>query len=258
MKALHITLAISCLVHSAFLLIPLTETGPTQEKSKTMRLARMEFGKKNATPVDSPLVGRPSPPPRPERAKRPEATSAARPGKAKAAGGPPQRAIPQIPVPDRGDAVLSGNDDWTENPPSVPPMEGPPAAAGSSVAALSEAGRDSASDPPADPPASHDREALLRNYLALLREKIEAAREYPVRALRMGLEGTVVVHLVVGAGGEIEEMKLAEPSPIFLLNRAALKAIQSLFPLPPLPPELGDRLGLTIPLVYRLEQSARR
>jgi len=101
-------------------------------------------------------------------------------------------------------------------------------------------------------------ERIRDDYLARLREKVESARFYPDRARRMGQEGRVVVRFVVRAGGQLERVDLAEPSSFPLLNQAAMETIRSLSSLPPLPPDFGDRMEVTIPLVYRLEQSARR
>lgn len=101
-------------------------------------------------------------------------------------------------------------------------------------------------------------EGMRDDYLARLREKIEAARRYPERARRMGQEGRVMVRFIVRGGGEIERVDLAEPSSFPLLNRAAVETIRSLSSLPPLPPEFGARMEVTLPLVYRLEQSGRR
>lgn len=101
-------------------------------------------------------------------------------------------------------------------------------------------------------------EGIRDDYLARLREKIEAAHRYPDQARRMGQEGRVVVRFIVRAGGRLEGVDLAEPSSFPLLNRAAIETIRSLSSLPPLPPEFGDRMEVTIPLVYRLKQTARR
>lgn len=101
------------------------------------------------------------------------------------------------------------------------------------------------------------REGILNAYMARLREKVEAARFYPDRARRMGQEGRVRVRLVIGADGQMEA-DLVGPSSFPILNQAAIGALRAIGPLPPLPPELGDRLEVTIPLVYRLERSARR
>lgn len=95
------------------------------------------------------------------------------------------------------------------------------------------------------------------SYLAELRGRIETAHAYPEGARRRGQEGRVAVRVVVGADGRILSVELAEASPFPLLNRAAEQTIRSLS-LPPLPPQLGERLEVTVPLVYHLKQSAKR
>lgn len=109
-----------------------------------------------------------------------------------------------------------------------------------------------------DGPLASQGGAEWEGYLAGLRERIEAARAYPERARRMGQEGRVTVRLVVGADGKLLEVEIAEASSSSLLNRAAIQTIRSLSPLPPLPPELGGRLEVTVPIAYHLDRSARR
>ncbi len=104
-------------------------------------------------------------------------------------------------------------------------------------------------------PSIPDKEVLWLDYLTRLRERVEASKVYPPQALRMGLEGKVIVRFVINGSGRIERVELAEASPFPLLNRAAMETIRSLPSLPSLPPALGDRLEVTIPLVYRLEHT---
>ena len=117
-----------------------------------------------------------------------------------------------------------------------------------------EEGGRSAAEGSSDPA----REGIRNAYLARLREEVEAAHFYPDRARRMGQEGKVLVRLVIGAGGQMKELDLVEPSSFPIFNQAAIDVFQAIGPLSPLPSELGDRLEVTIPLVYRLERSARR
>jgi protein TonB len=127
------------------------------------------------------------------------------------------------------------------------------------VIPLDKAGEESGAeewDPSKEAP-NPAREGIRNVYIARLREKIEAARFYPDRARRMGQEGRVRVRLVIGADGQIEA-DLVEPSSFPILNQAAIGALRAIGPLPPLPSELGDRLEVTIPLVYRLERFSRR
>lgn len=99
----------------------------------------------------------------------------------------------------------------------------------------------------------NDREKLLEDYLNRLREIIEAARRYPEQARRLGLEGKVIVRLVVNPEGAIKGVSLVEPAPFPLLTRSAVQTISSLSRLPRPPPVLGNRVEVTIPLLYRLE-----
>lgn len=115
-----------------------------------------------------------------------------------------------------------------------------------------------ASTAPADVPPGPDKEILWKEYLAHLKEKVEAARIYPAQAMRRDQEGAVILRVVIGTDGRIEEVRIVEPSPFSLLNQAAVETIRSLSSLPPPPPGFGNQIEVTIPLVYRLERSARR
>lgn len=103
-----------------------------------------------------------------------------------------------------------------------------------------------------------DGEDLQGAYLALLRERVEAARIYPRQALRRGLAGKVLIRLVVGVTGEIESVILEESSLVSSLDHAAMETVRSLHSLPPLPQSFGERLEVVIPLVYRLDRFAGR
>ncbi len=103
-------------------------------------------------------------------------------------------------------------------------------------------------------PEQQSLEALRSAYLALLRERVEAARTYPKRALRMGLEGKVVVRLTVGRKGEVLWVDLVAPSSISTLDVAAMKTVESIHSLPPLPTALGSQLEVSVPLVYRIDR----
>lgn len=159
-------------------------------------------------------------------------------------------------APERGD-LLSSNRPASEREESLFPIERAGGTGGRPDATSSpggEPGAGAAGSGPSAPGAAAEWEG----YLASLRDRIEAARAYPERARRMGQEGRVTVRLVVGGDGKILEVEMAETSPFSLLNRAAVETIRSLSPLPPLPPGLGDRLEVTVPIAYHLDRSARR
>lgn len=55
----------------------------------------------------------------------------------------------------------------------------------------------------------------------------QPAPDYPARAMAQGQEGTVVVRLLVGANGRVEQAEAAQPSAWPLLNDAAVRTVRA-------------------------------
>lgn len=90
----------------------------------------------------------------------------------------------------------------------------------------------------------------LRRYLALIRQRIERAKRYPVRARRARVEGSAEVTFEVDAHGQPRAMQLASASHP-LLGDAALQAIAAAAPFPPKPAGNGP-LRIEVPLRFNL------
>jgi len=89
-------------------------------------------------------------------------------------------------------------------------------------------------------------------YLKLLRLEIERARIYPLRARRMGLQGTTKVRFALLPNGEIKSLKVAEPSGYPVLDAAALATVKKILPFhPPDTVELGG-LSIEVPIRFWL------
>jgi protein TonB len=99
--------------------------------------------------------------------------------------------------------------------------------------------------------------ALIRRieheYRARLQAAIEANKTYPRRARRLRQQGSVVVAFEVKKNGSIMNLEVASPSDSEILDTAALKTVQKVSGLFPLPDELNrTEWRFTIPINYYL------
>ena len=101
------------------------------------------------------------------------------------------------------------------------------------------------------------REALIglqRGYLSTLNQLMRRERSYPRSARRQGLEGVVLVELIVDAKGRVRSVKVARSSGYSALDEAALADVRKMQHLPRPPKALKRRaLKLRIPFEYRLQ-----
>jgi TonB family protein len=104
----------------------------------------------------------------------------------------------------------------------------------------------------AGPPSS---DAAMADYLAKVRQRIEAHAYYPVSLRRRAVEGTVQLSVTVTpATGELRRLELLQGSESPELDEQALEAVRAAAPFP-VDPTLKDRVELTlrIPLEFRLD-----
>jgi protein TonB len=73
------------------------------------------------------------------------------------------------------------------------------------------------------------------NYFNRIKQAINQKWEYPELAKRYGLQGTLLLEFVVGANGQIEQLRLVRSSGSQLLDDEALRAIKAAAPFPPIP-----------------------
>lgn len=99
---------------------------------------------------------------------------------------------------------------------------------------------------------SADAPEMQAYILAVLKE-INKRKVYPLAALDRGEEGKVVVGVSVGAGGQVLDVRVEEPSAFVRLNQAAVDTVKNIPSLPPLPAAVAPPVHLHIPLVYRVE-----
>jgi len=81
-----------------------------------------------------------------------------------------------------------------------------------------------------------------RDYLELVKNTIQRAKQYPQMARTRQIEGRVSLQFIVGQDGSLKDVRVIGPCPHEILNAAALRAIRdaSPFPRPPLRFFKGD------------------
>jgi periplasmic protein TonB len=95
---------------------------------------------------------------------------------------------------------------------------------------------------------------LLASYLKGVRDRVSRHREYPYLARRANLEGTVCLRVVLASSGRVLGVTPTCGGSHQPLVEAALASVSSAAPFPPLPPALGQRLTIDVPVVFALEQ----
>ncbi|MCJ2182560.1 TonB family protein [Novosphingobium sp. 1949] len=78
--------------------------------------------------------------------------------------------------------------------------------------------------------------------------EVEAGRDR--RAARR--EGTVTLHVTMDRTGRVLAMRIARGSGSFELDRAAIDTLERAQPLPAIPPDMPERVELTLPVAFRL------
>ena len=141
----------------------------------------------------------------------------------------------------------ASTDTWA--PPPPPTASAAPEAV-TAVGATGQGGSGEAASAP-----TVDLGALRKGYARSLFPAVRKHRVYPKTARRLGLEGRVVVAMVIDARGRVLDVKIHEPSPHAILNQAALTAMRRVQKVPAPPAELlGSRtkMRVAVPLNYAL------
>jgi len=77
--------------------------------------------------------------------------------------------------------------------------------------------------------------------------------QYPKRALRMGQEGVVWVHVLIDKNGKRQDIKIYEPSQFALLNQAALEAVKKWNFDPSIVNGAAVKSWVEIPIEFRIQ-----
>jgi protein TonB len=107
------------------------------------------------------------------------------------------------------------------------------------------------------PPAASapPRPAADPAYARTLLTWLNRYREYPAQARRRGIEGRVILFLVVERSGKISQLKVATSSGADVLDAAALNMARRADPMPPVPSGMtGDLIQFWIPVDFALSR----
>ena len=92
------------------------------------------------------------------------------------------------------------------------------------------------------------------DYKARVRQAVDAHKQYPKMARRMGEQGKVVVEFSVDASGVVSSVQIKHSSGSERLDEAALQAVRDAAPFPPFPDEVKrNRWHFTLPLSFSLD-----
>ena len=102
--------------------------------------------------------------------------------------------------------------------------------------------------------SKNELKGILKGYYRSLNELMRGHRVYPRAARRLGLEGTVLVELVVDQKGLITSVKIARSSGHQQLDQAALSQVTQMKRVPQFPREIKrSKMTFTINFDYSLQ-----
>lgn len=95
---------------------------------------------------------------------------------------------------------------------------------------------------------------ILRGYYKNLNSLMSTRRDYPRSARRLGLEGTVLVEMVIDHRGQILSVKLVQSSGHQVLDQAAIAQVHKIGKVPSIPNQIKrNSMTFRIPFEYRLQ-----
>jgi len=98
-----------------------------------------------------------------------------------------------------------------------------------------------------------DNSKVLRNFLILIRKKIESKKKYPMSARNAGIEGRSEVKITILKDGQLEKVEIINSSGSEILDNAALESVRNAVPFPPIPSNLGrNKIEMSIYLVFKI------
>ncbi len=101
--------------------------------------------------------------------------------------------------------------------------------------------------------ASEQNVSRVRNYLGLVRIRIEQQKRYPLRARSRRLEGKVSIRFVLSPDGQVSAVDVSKSSGHNCLDEAAVDAVRQASPMPP-PPDgvLSRATSMELTIVFKL------
>lgn len=167
---------------------------------------------------------------------------------------PAEPVAPALPVPSAA-ADQAATSAAPANAAGGGSTTGSSAATAASTGSATAAGTPAVGSTASDARAGQARIAASRaQYLRALTTRIREHRQYPYLARRQGLEGTVCLHVALGARGQLIALRVTCGGESEALVEAAKTAVTEAAPFEPLPPDLGTSFAVEVPIVFRLEE----
>ena len=95
------------------------------------------------------------------------------------------------------------------------------------------------------------REPQYISYFTSIKRDIELVWEYPELALTHGLQGKLLLKFTISENGALERLRLLRSSGFSVLDKEAMRAVESASPFHPIPPWIGrDRLEIIASFEY--------
>lgn len=163
-----------------------------------------------------------------------------------------QEDVPEDTAPAEAFAVATAHDAHNENASEALPGDDAVAfAAPAEPAAAQPREQEAAPALPAAP--AIDVDALYAGYAASLERLIERHKSYPRVAQRAGLQGTVVLQVMIDHDGNVREVRILQSSGHGVLDRAAVASIERIGRFNAPPREVPwDNRPIEIPMEYIL------
>jgi protein TonB len=227
-RAFTYAVGASIALHAVLFALRAPESQPPRPASAPLVAHIAEPERPAAPSVAEPQPVPPPPKPKVEKPKPRPKIVQPQPQPAPAAPSPITVAPAPAPVPE----ITS------EPAPAPPPSAVPPAPVATAPAA-----------PPAPDPST-----LIAQYRSRFIGAAVRYKRYPLPARDNGWEGDVIVHLEIGASGELAEVKVKRSSGHAVLDEQALQMFRLAAPEVPMPPGLrGRAFGFDVRAVYSLK-----
>jgi len=150
----------------------------------------------------------------------------------------------EVALADETASVESGADDG----PSPAVDAGPPAGGGGPGPASVDGGAGSSLV------LSEEQRRLIDGYARrIYRDRIAGFVRYPTSAQEAGVEGSILVRVVISREGTLRSLEVVSRSSNGWLSDAAVDAIRAAAPYPRLPDGVGDLVAFDLPFEFHLE-----
>ncbi len=97
------------------------------------------------------------------------------------------------------------------------------------------------------------RKEGLSDYLSKIRERLERAKVYPLKARIAGYEGVVEISFSILQDGRVSKIEILSSSGYAVLDKAAVKTVEKASPFPPLPGAFSAPLQVSFKMTFRLK-----